>query len=559
MADPFEQLWGPSPSANPGPLTSLLRPNQGAALGLRPGQEADLSTFDAPGGAKFTVARKVAPQFQGFLNELAGSGYSINPQASGGYNNRNIAGSNRPSQHAFGNAIDLNWDQNPRGTAKSNLPPNVGDIAAKYGLTWGGTWKNPDPMHFEASQIMGGQPAAPTQTEKPMPMPYQDDPQRPQQQPLAGAMGGNSFVPGIMGGGDQPGYFGKLLADPTFLMGASVLGAGLSGRDAGSALATGAQGAAAVSEMTEKRRRAQAWQKIMGNGTPDPNSPILKGIPPEVLPIIHAMGPEQGMQVLGQIAMKKMSPHQLTTVAPGASLYDEQAGKVAYTAPDASKLPTGYQAGPDAGSLAYIPGGPADPALKVKEVQYSEGASRAANFGNMMAEAEKSLEGMAKKGPDGKPLALENPNGLGGTLRESMMPDSVANPLRSSEYQNYRQSAMQWVRAKLRKESGAAISNGEFEGEFQTYFPQYGDGPDVIKQKQLARQQAQEGMIAESRGAYNQLFGAKRAPGVGVAPGAAPAAQPQAPAAPPQPGQVEDGYRFKGGNPADPNSWERMQ
>ena len=28
------------------------------------------------------------------------------------------------------------------------------------------------------------------------------------------------------------------------------------------------------------------------------------------------------------------------------------------------------------------------------------------------------------------------------------------------------------------------------------------------------------------------------------------------PVATPQPGQVEDGYRFRGGNPADPNAWE---
>lgn len=38
----------------------------------------------------------------------------------------------------------------------------------------------------------------------------------------------------------------------------------------------------------------------------------------------------------------------------------------------------------------------------------------------------------------------------------------------------------------------------------------------------------------------------------------APPASPQGQAAP-QPGTVEDGYRFKGGNPADPNSWERVQ
>jgi hypothetical protein len=31
-----------------------------------------------------------------------------------------------------------------------------------------------------------------------------------------------------------------------------------------------------------------------------------------------------------------------------------------------------------------------------------------------------------------------------------------------------------------------------------------------------------------------------------------------APQAGPQPGQVEDGYRFRGGNPADPNAWEAI-
>jgi hypothetical protein len=39
-------------------------------------------------------------------------------------------------------------------------------------------------------------------------------------------------------------------------------------------------------------------------------------------------------------------------------------------------------------------------------------------------------------------------------------------------------------------------------------------------------------------------------------PAPAPAPQPAAPAAGPQPGAVEDGYRFKGGNPSDPAAWE---
>jgi len=102
------------------------------------------------GGKKFQVNRKVADRFTGFLNELEQRGYNIKEVQ--GHNNRKIFGTNVTSQHAFGNAIDLNPGDNGEGTA-GNLPPDISQLAAKYGLSWGGDWKSrsKDPMHFEAS------------------------------------------------------------------------------------------------------------------------------------------------------------------------------------------------------------------------------------------------------------------------------------------------------------------------------------------------------------------------------------------------------------------------
>jgi hypothetical protein len=140
-------------------MAGFLRANQAGALGLSPGDK-DLVTVQTPDGAKFRVARKVAPQFNAFLTDLHGTGYKLNPNKSGGYNYRTIAGTPKLSQHAYGNAIDLNWDKNPYGSKRFDLPANVGEIAAKHGIAWGGTWKNPDPMHFEVSSLAGGTPPA---------------------------------------------------------------------------------------------------------------------------------------------------------------------------------------------------------------------------------------------------------------------------------------------------------------------------------------------------------------------------------------------------------------
>lgn len=58
----------------------------------------------------------------------------------------------------------------------------------------------------------------------------------------------------------------------------------------------------------------------------------------------------------------------------------------------------------------------------------------------------------------------------------------------------YHQAMQDWVRAKLRKESGAVIGPKEMADEIITYFPQPGDSPAVIKQKAASRKTAEAAM-----------------------------------------------------------------
>jgi hypothetical protein len=145
----------------PSPFASNT--NIGAAGAVPPAPE--LATVTAPGGAKLSVAAAYAERFQGLVNDLEAAGYKLDPGTSGGYNPRMIAGTNTPSQHSSGAAVDLNWSSNARGS-QGNIPPELArSLAAKHGLTWGGDWTGAtrDPMHFEvpASARAGAKPAAP--------------------------------------------------------------------------------------------------------------------------------------------------------------------------------------------------------------------------------------------------------------------------------------------------------------------------------------------------------------------------------------------------------------
>ena len=128
----------------------------------------------------------------------------------------------------------------------------------------------------------------------------------------------------------------------------------------------------------------------------------------------------------------------------------------------------------------------------------TEGQLNAAGFASRMIEAEKILTGVPESQQKAGPFAAAASviPFVGGVAERSLM-----NP----QQQMARQAQEDWVRAKLRKESGAAIGEKEMTDEIRTYFPQIGDSPEVIAQKTRARQTAINGMTTSAGTAMTQV------------------------------------------------------
>jgi hypothetical protein len=141
------------------------------------------------------------------------------------------------------------------------------------------------------------------------------------------------------------------------------------------------------------------------------------------------------------------------------------------------------------GSSAYVPRSQAvgkPPAAPREGAIPTEGERNAANYAERMRAAESLLGDFT---PSLRDYMAADQLMAGGPVRSS-----VANTVMSPDAQNYYQAAADWVRAKLRKESGAVIAPEEMAQEIKTYFPVPGDGPKVIDQKRKAREQALSGV-----------------------------------------------------------------
>ena len=56
-------------------------------------------------------------------------------------------------------------------------------------------------------------------------------------------------------------------------------------------------------QLAQKRKTAQIWNSAFPNGQPSQDHPLTKGLDPGFAGAIYAMGPEQGVPVLGHLQM----------------------------------------------------------------------------------------------------------------------------------------------------------------------------------------------------------------------------------------------------------------
>lgn len=92
-------------------------------------------------------------------------------------------------------------------------------------------------------------------------------------------------------------------------------------------------------------------------------------------------------------------------------------------------------------------------------------------------------------------------------MNNSPLPDWANNRLLSPKGQQYAQAAKAWAEARLRKESGAAISLGEFKNDRTMGIYQGADAPEVQQQKRGFRKGTLDSFAVESGPAYEQYHG----------------------------------------------------
>ncbi|MNK33389.1 hypothetical protein D3C87_518700 [compost metagenome] len=139
-------------------------------------------------------------------------------------------------------------------------------------------------------------------------------------------------------------------------------------------------------------------------------------------------------------------------------------------------------------------------AVPPKDKGMNEGQAKANLFGSRMQEADKIIAQMAEGGvnrPGTIKSIAESIPVVGGALGSVVNADPTGIIRPSAQQQQVEQAQRDFINAVLRRESGAAIAESEFDSARKQYFPAVGDSPEVIAQKAANRERATQLMLAE--------------------------------------------------------------
>lgn len=199
----------------------------------------------------------------------------------------------------------------------------------------------------------------------------------------------------------------------------------------------------------------------------------------------------QGLNYL--LDQKVLTKEQAANVAAGKQVTGPN-GEIIFMTPQGI-----FQQPPNGGAPQPVNGATSGN-IPITGPKYSEDMRKAGGFALRAAEADKIV---------GDPKISAAGASMGENFKANI--PIVGNYLVSPEFQKYDQAQRDFVNAVLRRESGAAISESEFQNARKQYFPQPGDGPDVLSQKARNRQLAVES-LHQSADPVPSMGGAAPAP-----------------------------------------------
>lgn len=148
------------PSKNPTEVTKYLVP-------------ITVKIYDENGKSTtmtLTVHKKLAEEYKAVFEDMYKIKFRIKASQTAAYVWKNIEGTGTISQHSYGLAIDINWNDNPcfyntnvdvsngyggykPGVNKFSVTKEVINIWKAHGFYWGGDWSGKkDTMHFSYTE-----------------------------------------------------------------------------------------------------------------------------------------------------------------------------------------------------------------------------------------------------------------------------------------------------------------------------------------------------------------------------------------------------------------------